>query len=53
MSKKSSFRGPFDKYHGKGDKHFSKLNDSNLTIFIDPCEYNWGLKSFSDSDAES
>ena len=24
----------------KGPKHFSKLNDSTFTIFIDPCEYN-------------
>ena len=29
-------------------KQFSKLNDSNFTIFIYPCEYICRLKSFSE-----
>ena len=33
---------------GKGIKHYSKLNDSILTVFIDPREGNLGSKSFSD-----
>ena len=31
-----------------GPKHFSKLNDSTFTIFINPCEYNWRLESLSE-----
>ena len=31
-----------------GPKHFSKLKDSNFTIFIYPCEYICDLKSFSE-----
>ena len=36
-----------------GPKHCSKLNDSIFTIFIDPCEHNWGWKSLSEWYAES
>ena len=28
-----------------GPKQFSNLNETPFTIFIDLCEYNWGLKS--------
>ena len=89
MSKRSRFRGPFDKWHGKRaetllkserphlyhiywktwlekcligpisedpstnnmvnrPKHCWNLNDSTLTIFIDPCESNSGWKSLSE-----
>ena len=27
-----------------GPKQFSNLNETSFTIFIDLCEYNWGLK---------
>ena len=30
----------------------SKLNGSTFTIFIDLCEYNWGLKTLFESNAE-
>ena len=41
ISKKSSFRGPFDKQHAKGTKHCWNLNGSTFTIYIDHCENNW------------
>ena len=34
-------------------KHCRDLDDSTFTIFIDPCEYNWVLKSFSEWYAKS
>ena len=34
-------------------KHCSKLNDSNFTIFIDPCEGNSALKDLSEWYAKS
>ena len=35
MSKKSGFRGSFEKQHGKRAQICSNLNDSTFTIFID------------------
>ena len=35
MSKKSRFRGSFEKQHGKRAQICSNLNDSTFTIFID------------------
>ena len=31
-----------------GPKHCSKMNDSTITIFIDPCEHSSGWKSLSE-----
>ena len=40
MSKKSRFRKPFDKQDGKQSQILKNLQDSNLIVFIDPCETN-------------
>ena len=40
MSKKSRFRKPFDKQDGKQSQTLKNLQDSNLIVFIDPCETN-------------
>ena len=44
---------PFRSNTVKGPKRCSKLNESTFTIFIDPCEYNWDLKSLSEWHAKS
>ena len=44
MSKASLFRGKFNKSHGKEFKHCSKLSDSTVTIFIDPCGEKLGCE---------
>ena len=49
-SKKSCFRGTFEKQHGKRAKYCSNLNDSTFSIFIDHWEGNDLLKvSISDT----
>ena len=53
VSKKSRFREPFDKLHRHWLKHCSKDNKSRITIFIDPCEGDSGLKNVSDLHVES
>ena len=40
MSKKSRFKGPFDRQHGKRFKHCCDLNHSTVTIFSDHFESN-------------
>ena len=35
MSKKSRFKGPFDRQHLNGFKHCCNLNHSTVTIFSD------------------
>ena len=40
MSKKSRFKGPFDRQHGKRLKHCCDLNHSTVTIFSDHFEGN-------------
>ena len=40
MSKKSRFRKPFDKQESKQSQTLKNLQDSNLIVFIDPCETN-------------
>ena len=48
MSKKSRFRGPFGKWHGKRAKTGCwNLNSSTFTIFIGHCEDNSVAKSHS------
>ena len=37
----------------KMPKHCWNLNDSAFTVFIDPCENNWGWKSLYEWSAES
>ena len=53
MSKKSLFRKHLDKLHRNWLKHYSKLNDSTITTFIDPCERNSVWKSLSELYTES
>ena len=43
MSKKSRFREPWDKQHGKEAKTIFK----NFNIFINYCESNWAGKNLS------
>ena len=45
MSKKSCFKGPFDKQLGKRFKHCSDQEYSTVTIFTDHFEGNWVGKS--------
>ena len=53
MSKKYRFGALFDNNTVSGPKHCSKLNDSTITTFIDPCERNSVWKSLSELYAES
>ena len=53
MSKKSRFRGPFTSNIVNGPKHCSKLNDTTLTMFIDPCEGYSGWESLSELYAKT
>ena len=39
-SKKSPFKGPFDRQHGNGFKHRCDLNQSTVTVFSDHFEGN-------------
>ena len=45
MSKKSRFKGPFDKQHGKRFKHCCDVNNGTVTTFSDHFEGNWVGKS--------
>ena len=47
MSKKSGFRGPFDKQKVNGMKQCWNLNDTTFARCIDQWEGNWVGKSFS------
>ena len=38
ISKKSYFKGPFDRHHGKRVKQCCNLNESTVTIFSDHFE---------------
>ena len=44
MSKKSYFRGPLERQHGK---HCFNVNDKTFSIFIDHCEGNIVEKGLS------
>ena len=45
MSKKSRFKGPFDRQHGKRVQTLLNLDNSTVTIFTDHLEGNWVGKS--------
>ena len=45
LSKKSRFKGPFDRQHGKRIQTLCDLNHSSVTIFSDHFEGNWVGKS--------
>ena len=45
MSKKSRFKGPFYRQHGKRFQHCCDLIHSTVTIFTDHFEGNWVGKS--------
>ena len=41
MSKKSRFRGPFNKQHGKSTRENYKIHHITFIMFIDHCEVDW------------
>ena len=51
--KKPLSEGPLTSNKTNGPKHCWNLNDSTFTIFIDPCENNYGWKSLSELYAKS
>ena len=46
MSKKSSFRRPFEKQHCKRSQTLLNLQGSTFIIFIDQCKGNWVEKNY-------
>ena len=45
LSKKSRFKGLFDRQHGKRVQTLLRSEPSTVTIFSDHCEGNWVGKS--------